>query len=112
MAMAQNVQIPARKPAVEPQVISVIWPGLSARNMARFTAINRENIAVKPNTLAGLPFFISSSVSLLSIIQALPKMPREYHIPPTANAEIPATITASQLIDEGFMCFRYDFSFF
>ena len=56
IALAQKVQMPARKPAVAPQLTSVILAqlpvhsaGVSARNMARFTAINREKIAVKPN---------------------------------------------------------------
>jgi hypothetical protein len=41
--MAQNVQIPARKPAVIPQVRSVFG---SLRNMARLADINREKTRV------------------------------------------------------------------
>jgi len=53
VAIAQNVQIPARKPAVAPHDISVLIPqpsgqvdGGSARNIARLTAINNEKINV------------------------------------------------------------------
>ena len=101
MAIAQNVHTPARKPAVAPHARSVF---ASARNIARFTAISKEKKAVKPNIFPLLPYFICSSVRLLSVIQALPKNVREYHMPPTANAERPATKTAGQLINEKFMC--------
>src|SRR5579863_5064398 len=95
MAIALNVQMPARKPASAPQAAVVF---ASARNMARFTAINSEKNAVKPNIFPLLPDLISSSVSLLSVIQALPKTGLAYQMPPTANEERPATSTAGQLI--------------
>src|SRR6185503_2058963 len=101
MAMAEKVQIPARKPASAPQAAVVL---ASARNIARLTAINSEKNAVKPNILPLLPDLISSSVSLLSAIQALPKTGRAYQRPPTINEDRPAATTASQLISEKFMC--------
>src|ERR1041385_951229 len=100
IAIAQKVHMPARKPAVAPHDALVF---ASARNMARLIAITSEKIAVKPNILPLLPCFICSSDKLLSIIHALPKSWREYQIPPTAKAESPATITASQLIREKFI---------
>src|SRR3569833_911320 len=95
MAMAQNVHIQARKPAIKPHVKSVL---ASFKYIARLSLINREKMSVKPNILPLLPRLISSSLRLLSLIQALPNNPGEYHIPPTATAERPATSTASQLI--------------
>src|ERR1700757_1155493 len=100
MAMAQKVQMPARKPASAPQAAVVF---ASARNMARLTAISSEKNAVKPNVLAILPDLMSSSVSLLSVIQALPKTGRAYQMPPTTKDDRPAATTASQLINEKFM---------
>src|SRR5262249_38595732 len=106
MAMAQNVQIPARKPAVAPQAISVFGMHFatqsaqegegSARNMPRLAAINREKINVHPNILPLFPPFTSLSLRLLLFIQALPNRPGEYQIPPTTNEETPATNMASQ----------------
>src|ERR1044072_6552802 len=98
MAMAQNVQMPAKKPAKAPHVRSA-WAahcgGQSAgvaKNMARFTDINSEKISVKPKIFPLLPpFLICSSVKLLSFIQARPNSPGEYQMPPTTNDEIPAT---------------------
>src|SRR5436189_5917628 len=91
VAIAQNVQIQARKPAVIPQVISVFCAqsagqpaGESARNMARLMAINTEKTNVNPKILPLLLFFISSSLRLFSLIQAFPKSPGEYQIPPIA----------------------------
>src|ERR1700760_2385311 len=100
MAMAEKVQIPARKPAVVPQARSVL---ASARNMPRFAAITREKIAVKPKILPFFPAWICSVVKLLSIIQALPKSAFEYQRPPTIKAEMPATTIASQLMLEKFI---------
>src|SRR5437667_10316986 len=104
MAIAQNVQMPARKPAVAPHVISGAAAHSggqvdgTARNIARLAAIIREKIAVNPKIFPLLPFFISSSVRLFSFIHAFPNKPGEYQIPPTTKDEIPATNTASQLI--------------
>src|SRR5690349_10316152 len=106
MAMAQNVHMPAKKPAVAPQARSVFIPhptgqvaGGSTRNMPRLAAITSEKIKVKPKIFPLLPpVFICSSVRLLSFIQAFPNKPGEYHIPPTTKEEMPATKTASQLI--------------
>src|SRR5262245_7925435 len=103
--MAQKVQIPARKPAVAPHVMSTLGtqsagqlPDGSARNIPRLAAINKEKIKVQPKIFPVLPFLISSSVRLLSFIQALPNKPGEYQIPPTTKDEMPATSTANQLI--------------
>src|ERR1044072_7133120 len=97
MAMAQNVHIPAKKPAMAPQVISALAAhcgGQSAgvaKNIARFTDISSEKISVKPKIFPLLPpFLICSSVKLLSFIQAFPKSPGEYQMPPTTNDDIPA----------------------
>src|ERR1700748_116040 len=102
MAMAQNVQIPARKPAVVPQARFVL---ASAKNIARFTAIINENKAAKPKVRPLLLAAICSAVKLLSFIQAVPNNAGEYQMPPKAKAEMPATITASQLIVEMSMIF-------
>src|SRR5688572_28751900 len=107
MAMAQKVHMPAKKPAMVPHCISVFTAQPSGqvavgseRNMPRLTAISKEKIKVKPKILPLLPpFLICSSVKPLSFIQAFPKRPGEYQMPPTANAETPATKTASQLIE-------------
>ena len=103
MAIAANVQIPARNPAVAPQLVVVVGV---AKNAARFADDIRENTAVKPNILALLPFFMSSSVSLLSVIQAVPKTFGLYQIPPIAKEDRAATTTAGQLIKAGFIVFK------
>src|SRR3569833_272702 len=102
MAMAQKVQIPARKPASAPQAAVVF---ASARNIARLTAMMSEKKAVKPKVLPMLPDLSCSSVSLLSAIQAFAKRAYEYQMPPTKKADRPASTTASQLMSDKFMCF-------
>src|SRR5204863_5727235 len=104
--MALKVQMPAKNPAMVPQPISVFVTqsaghvaGGSVRNIPRLTAISREKINVHPNTFPLFPRFTSSSVKLLSFIHAFPNNPGEYQMPPTTKEEIPATKTASQLID-------------
>ena len=107
MAMAQKVHMPARKPAVAPHATSTFGTqsagqveGGSAKNMARLAAITNENMAVAPKIFPLLPpALICSSVKLLSFIHAFPKRFGEYQMPPMINAEMPATNTASQLID-------------
>ena len=53
MAMAQNVQIPAKKPAVAPHEVVVVG---SAKKAAKLAADINENIAVKPKVLAMFDF--------------------------------------------------------
>src|SRR5258705_2742023 len=115
MAMAQKVQMPAKNPPPVPQAISVFIPhpaghvdGGSTRNIPRLAAITKEKINVHPNIFPLLPFFTSSSVRLLSFIQALPNKPGEYHIPPTTKEDMPATRTASQLIEPGSIINKFD----
>lgn len=105
MAIAQNVQIPARNPAVAPHARSVLITQSegqvdfgSTRNIPRLAAIKREKTNVHPKIFDELPFLTSASVNPLSFIHALPNKPGEYQIPPTTKEEMPATNTASQLI--------------
>jgi hypothetical protein len=99
VAMAPKVHTPARKPAVAPQAQSVFG---SAKNAARLAEEISANKAVKPNILTLLPLFISSWVSLLSTIQAVPNTFGLYQIPPTKKADNAATKSAGQLITAGF----------
>jgi hypothetical protein len=98
--------MPARKPAMVPHTTSVFCAqlpvhsaGVSAKNIARLAAMMSDRIKPQPKIFVELPFFTSSSENLFSLIHALPNNIGEYQTPPNTNAEMPATSTASQLIE-------------
>lgn len=86
---------PARKPAMIPQTISV--SGLD-KNIARLSAMIKENKKENPKILAILPSLTCSSEKPLARCQALPNSRGEYHKPPKTKAETAAAITANQLM--------------
>ena len=100
VAMAQNVHIPAKKPAVAPHEVVVVG---SAKKAARLAAAINENIAVNPKVFAMFDFSICSWLRLLSFIQAVPNTEGLYHKPPIAKLDMAATNTAGQLISDGFI---------